>query len=459
MKETDIILTHGYFLHEDAQEQRIMMPYPPLGLLYISAHLEQQGLQNTVLDSTFATFDEWKAQITAAFPRMLCFYSTLMTRKRVLQMASFLRTNEQFRNTIIIVGGPDVRHYTKEYLSHGFDYLVTGEGEQTVFELAKALLDNHNQPASGIAGTAHLTDGRVVTNPDRPLISHLDSLPFPARHKIDLNRYLDAWKSKHGYSSVNVSTMRGCPFSCNWCSKSVYGNTVRRRSAASVISEIESLKQQYSFDRIWFVDDVFTIDKAWMQEFAALCAEKQLQLQYEIITRADRLDEEIMQWLKQSGCIRIWIGAESGSAAVLEFMNRRTTPESVTAMMKLAGKYGIGTGTFIMLGYPGETKRDIAQTIKYLKESAPDLFTLTIAYPIKGTKFFNDVADKMFPQPEWATHSDRDIDFKRTYSMKYYRYAVRKVHNAVMAQRSAPGISKLKFFVKSFIASIQMLFQ
>ena len=186
-------------------------------------------------------------------------------------------------------------------------------------------------------------------------------------------------------------------------------------------------------------------------------------MNYECISRADRMNEQVIQLLKKTGCKRIWIGAESGSQKVIDAMDRRVDVMHVREMIRLSRKYGIEAGTFIMLGYPGETQSDIQETITHLKESNPDQFTITIAYPIKGTDLYNEVEELQINAPEWRISTDRDRDFKRSYSRKYYDFAVKHVVNEVHLHKtklkgrllSSDGF---KYLIKSRIARAAMDF-
>jgi len=215
------------------------------------------------------------------------------------------------------------------------------------------------------------------------------------------------------------------------------------------------LKDQYQPDAIWFVDDVFTISHKWLLGFHEEVVKQNAQIRFECITRAERLNEEILQLLKEAGCFRIWIGAESGSQKIIDAMDRRVDLNHVKTMIQKTNAMGIETGTFIMLGYPGEDENDIAATIQYLKEANPTHYTITIAYPIKGTSLYDEIEKDITVQPDWETSTDRQIDFKRTYSRKYYDYAVRKVVNEVEFQRKLPKsvLKAAKHKVKSIVAT------
>ena len=137
-------------------------------------------------------------------------------------------------------------------------------------------------------------------------------------------------------------------------------------------------------------------------------------------------------------------------------MDRRVEVEQVRNMIQLARQHGLEAGTFIMLGYPGETEADIEETVQHLKSAHPDLFTITIAYPIKGTELYAEVEERFVEQLDWSTHTDRDIDFKRTFSRRYYDYAVRYVVNEVEWSRKN-GIPAVKHKLKSLMAKGGMI--
>jgi anaerobic magnesium-protoporphyrin IX monomethyl ester cyclase len=286
---------------------------------------------------------------------------------------------------------------------------------------------------------------------EREKIKDLNVLPLPARHKINLHAYLDAWKTAHGLNAVSVNTMRGCPYTCKWCSRAVYGLSYRRRSPEHVVAELKHIKNTYNPDTLWFVDDVFTVSHKWLAAFAAEVIREDAVIPYECITRADRMSEEVIALLKQSGCFRVWIGAESGSQRVIDLMDRRVEVSKVREMIQLSRAGGLETGTFIMLGYPGETEADIEATVEHLKVSHPDYYTITIAYPIKGTDMYTEVEERFVEALDWSTTTDRQIDFERTYARKYYDYAVRYVVNEVAADRTS-GWSFWKHKLKSVVA-------
>ncbi len=435
-----------------------MKPYVPLGLLYISAFLEENKIENELFDSTFSSFDAQKKLLQDTRPDVIAIYVNLMTKLNVIKLIKFIKTEELLKHTKIVLGGPELRHNADNFLKTGADYLVIGEGEQTMLELILAL--KNNLDVNSINGLAFLdAENKSFFTPERTLIKDINALPFPNRKKIDFTQYLSTWKKHHNLSMMSVSTMRGCPYTCKWCSRAVYGGTYRRRKPELVVEELKLIKANYNPDMIWFVDDVFTISHKWLKEFAEKVIEQNAIIPYEIISRADRLNEEVIALLKQSGCYRVWVGAESGSQKIIDAMDRRVDVVDTQEKIKLAKKYGIQAGTFIMLGYPGENKSDIKETIQHLINANPDFYTTTITYPIKGTELFNEIETKITTNYNFETNTDRDINFKRTYPRKYYEQALKWLQIEVYKHTKKINIKqKIALTLKSFYYQSKMEF-
>lgn len=456
-------------MEDDEKEQQIMRPYPPLGILYISGYLEDEGIPNEVYDTTFSSKKAFRTYLLERKPRIIGIYVNLMTKLNVLETIRFIKQN--LPETHIILGGPEVRYSAENFLRYGADYIVIGEGEETMTELVNSLIlvpageddfsGDSPLPKKEIAGIAYLERGEFIQNSERQKIKDLNELSLPNRKKINLQLYLDAWRNRHGKNALSVSTMRGCPYTCKWCSRAVYGLSYRRRNADKVVEELEFVKKEYNPDSVWFVDDVFTISHRWLTSFHHELKKRNLRIPYECITRADRLNEEVILLLKQTGCFRVWIGAESGSQRVIDLMDRRVDVKQVRDMIRLTRQHGIEAGTFIMLGYPGETEEDIEETISHLKQSDPDHFTITVAYPIKGTELYQEIEAIKTRELDWSTSNDRQVDFKRTYSRKYYDYAVKRVVNEVnyfKAKNSGWSYESGKLKAKSLVAKAGMWF-
>lgn len=454
----DILLAHGYFLVDDPHELKIMKPYPPLGILYIASYLKSRGFSVGVYDSTFSTLDEFRARLANERPPVVGFYTNMMTKQNVLAMAQIAKQH----GAIVILGGPEPPYYAAEYLRHGADIIVKGEGELTLEELLPHLARHGLNGLERIGGIAFVNaDGQVIETAPRPFIADLSAHPWPDREAIDIPRYMQVWKTHHGQSSVSVIHARGCPYTCKWCSHSVYGNTHRRRTPEDAADELLWIQERYHPDLIWYADDVFAINHRWFFQYAEALKRRGVRIPFECISRADRLNEDVVKTLAEMGCYRLWNGSESGSQRVLDAMDRKVNVRDVQEKTHLLQKYGIETGMFIMLGYEGETVEDIEATVEHLKIANPDVFLTTVAYPIKGTPYYTEVESRIVTGKTWADRSDRDLTVAGRYSRRFYSFATRWMVNEVALNRArkAGGVSfkrRLKMLANAKIGRVGM---
>lgn len=439
----DLLLTHGYFLFEDPKERQIMKPYAPLGILYLCSHLRKQGFDVDVFDTTFSSREELFRYLRTEKPSVLGVYANLMTRGNVSEILTVARE----AGWTTVVGGPEPGAYTLEYLRSGADFVIAGEGELTMEELLLALRTGEHD-LSKIAGLSFLdVHGNLVQGVPRGQIANLDTQPWPAREAINLQRYVDTWRTHHGTGSVNFITARGCPFRCNWCSHQVYGQSHRRRDPVLVVDEVEWLLGKYSPDIVWVSDDVFTINHAWIRTYAAEMKRRGLRIPFECISRADRLNAEMLDILAELGCFRIWIGSESGSQRILDAMDRGVKIEQVQEAVRMTRERGIQSGMFLMWGYEGEEMEDIEATIRHVRQSNPDIFFTTVSYPIKGTPYYKRIADRLVQLEPWNKTSDREFMIRGRHSRQFYAHVDKllrsEVEHARIEHATAPDPSAL----------------
>jgi radical SAM superfamily enzyme YgiQ (UPF0313 family) len=409
-----LLLTHGYFLDNDAKEQKIMKPYAPLGLLYLSSHLRAKAYPVEIYDSTFGSMAEIRGRLGKGEPGVLGIYGNLMTRPSVLALIEAGRA----AGWRVVLGGPEPANYAAQYLDAGAEVIVAGEGEVAL----ERLLAKH--PLESIPGIIFRgSDGGVVKTGPAEQIRDLDAQPWPDREQIDLNRYVETWRQHHGAGSLSMITARGCPYHCQWCSHSVYGMTHRRRSPKGVADEVEWLLDRYHPDMLWMADDVFTIHPGWLQSYAAELKKRNIRIPFECITRADRVDQKTAATLKELGCFRVWIGSESGSQRILDSMRRGVKTDQVSNAIDLCRGQGIETGMFLMWGYEGEQIEDVEATVNHVRTTRPDVFFTTVSYPIGGTPYFEAVKDRLVTVKPWREMTDRDYQIRGRHSRRFYQYA------------------------------------
>src|SRR5947209_7335111 len=179
------------------------------------------------------------------------------------------------RGCVVILCGADATDHSLKYFERGADYVLLGEGEETLAELMDRLSGRTQTALEQIIGLAWPAGhGREHRNHRRPDIRNLDALPFPAWDLVDVPRYRQLWRARHGYYSMNMVTTRGCPYHCNWCAKPIWGQRYNSRSPENVVAELKWLKQPYRPDHIWFADDILGLKPRWLERFAQLATEQ-----------------------------------------------------------------------------------------------------------------------------------------------------------------------------------------
>jgi radical SAM superfamily enzyme YgiQ (UPF0313 family) len=195
------------------------------------------------------------------------------------------------------------------------------------------------------------------------------------------------------------------------------------------------LVDRYQPDMAWMADDVFTIHPGWILQYSTELKSRGLRLPFECISRADRLNPQIVSALAEMGCFRVWIGSESGSQRILDAMERGVSVSQVQEAVSLCRAHGIQTGMFLMWGYEGEQIDDIEATIQHVRRTNPDIFFTTVAYPIKGTPYFSEVEGRVENLKPWRTGSDREVRIRGRHSRRFYSFADQLLRSEVELER------------------------
>jgi radical SAM superfamily enzyme YgiQ (UPF0313 family) len=424
----DLLLVNPLFLKNDPVERRLMTPYFPLGLLYLAGAAREAGYRVAVFDAMFYDHENAFFDVLRKDPPRIVGISALATTRR-----SALRLAEAAKDfgSSVILGGADPTGRPEFYLQHKknsghpVDVVVIGEGEQTLIELLAVMspVEGDLSRFQSIRGIAWLdSEHKVQFAPDRPLMDSIDGIPRPAWDLVEVERYRQTWLRHHKYFSLPLMTARGCPYNCSWCQKNVFGRSFRQHSPDRVADEMLDLKQRYAPDQLRIVDDVLGIHRSWIGDWHMALQEREAEIPFECLCRADLLDEEVVNLLKAAGCRQISLGAESGSQRILDAMCKEIKVEQIRKATEICRKNGISVYFYIMLGYPGEEWRDIKATIALLRETVPDAFSMTVAYPLSGTAFYEEVKDRLLESPDWDYSAENRLIYERQYSTEFYRW-------------------------------------
>ncbi len=427
----DITLVHPLFINKDPIEKRIMTPYFPLGLLYLAAVLQRRDYAVEIFDCAFrqdyAEFEEYMRRVR---PPVVGITALITVRRHALHLADIAHRY----GAKVILGGPDPTGIPERYLyyqgtndEYPVDAVVFDEGEITIQELGDHFLQRKGSISElrDIAGLRLRGEqGQVYATPPRSLISDLDWLPFPARDLVDWQPYQKAWQQAHGYWSLSLINTRGCPYECAWCQKAVFGRTYRSRSAANVADEMRLIKETYAPDQLRIVDDITGVRKEWVTDWRDAVLDRQAGIPFECLTRVNLATEEMLGELKEMGCKKIFFGAESGSQKVLDAMHKGAKVTQIYDAAALCKQLNIDMYFFMMVGYPGEEWEDLQRSVKLLRDTLPEEFSTTIAYPLPGTKFYEQVRDRMVFDSDWSMDweytAENRLLFTRCYDICTY---------------------------------------
>ena len=368
--------------------------FPPLGLGYIAAYLKLHSISAGIVDCTFLTQQQALDKIVASKPKIIGIQSMYSMREKSLELARLLRNHCE----LLVAGGALPTTQPDAFL-RDFDVAVTGEGEQTMLELVNQF-ESHSalSQIKGIAFKDKRT-GQVRRTPPRGLVEDLNRLPPPSRNMFDNEAYQKYYDGKFGYKTTAIMTSRGCPFECDFCSRPVFGNKFRSRSASNVADEIEEVIA-LGYNRIWFADDCFTLIRQRLIQICDKIIKRGLKIDWECLSRVDTLDSDTADKMKQAGCVRMFFGIESGSDSILKIMNKQITTKQAYAATQLCKKKGIKAGAFFILGYPGENDKTILETVKFASSLPLDYLSFTLPYPIPGTPLFERLRGELISE-EW----------------------------------------------------------
>ncbi|MCW4010227.1 MAG: B12-binding domain-containing radical SAM protein [Candidatus Bathyarchaeota archaeon] len=369
---------------------------PPLGLAYVGAALEKSGHKVEILDNYLLkkSTEEVKQMITKLEPEIVGITCGSATYRRCIETAQAVK--EVRPNCRVVVGGWHASYAPDSLLQHPeVDYVVIGEGEQAISELAAAVTKGEDQKAvESIAGVGYRRNGKLIKNPAE-FISNLDEVPFPARHLLPMNLYGRRIEYLN-VEPVDIMTItRGCPYNCAYCDiEKLWGKKCRMFSPRRIVDEVKHLADNYGSKGVYFISDNFTIRKTATMEFCELLKKEKLDLEWVCDTRADLLSRDLLKAMRQAGCKTIWFGVESGSPRIIDIINKGITKEQTVKAFKLCREEGIQVACSFMIGIPGETVEDMEASLKFAKQLNPDWcgFNIYVAYP--GSILYEEILEK-----------------------------------------------------------------
>lgn len=361
------------------------MIQPPLGLAYLAAVLRENNIDVKILDLAALNLndEQTRDEIKKSDAEFIGVTAATNTIEEAYKIAKYAKEI----NAIVIVGGPHTSILPRKTLEECeyIDIAVKGEGEYTMLDIVK------KKPLSKIEGITYRKD-KIHTNPDRPLLDDLDSIPFPARDLLPLDKYWSPGVRRYPFATLVTS--RGCPYKCSFCvNYTVSGRKFRYRSHENILKEIDELVNKYKVKEINILDDNFTVLPGRVEK---ICDEL-IKRKYDLIwktgngVRADRVTEPLIKKMKEAGCYLLAFGIESGDENILKIVNKGETLEDIRNAVNWAKKHKILTEGFFIIGNEGENEETMNKTIRFAKKLDLNIAQFQVFIPLPGSSYYEKI--------------------------------------------------------------------
>jgi radical SAM superfamily enzyme YgiQ (UPF0313 family) len=348
---------------------------PPLGLMYVAASLRARGHKPMIIEGDAnAIIKQFQARREYRDVDFIGFTGMTSMYKEIVKTRDYLHALD----IPLIFGGPHATILPQSFLTekeHLADYVVQGEGEKTIVKIVEGEFPNHDM----------ILQGEITEN--------LDELPFPAR---------DLVSKRYHKKSVSMFGSRGCPFNCAFCQptvRKVFGAQVRRRSVENVVAEMMQCERQFGVTDFEFFDDTFTLNKAWVSDFCEKL--RGGPYTWEVNSRVDMIDSNILAMMKQAGLTRIRLGLESGNQAILNSYSKGTTVQQNYAAVEMCRKLRIKVHGYFMLGALDETLESMEDTRRLSRSRGIGTLFVAITTPMPETRLYYQAKQEGRLQADW----------------------------------------------------------
>ena len=407
--ETAVIT--GDLLIDDQSSNNLITAFIPIWFRYDVKEVaaRQSRYAASLNDDSLFVWKKFKEIVRETKPLMIGISYLTPMKYSVEKIASLAK--EVNKDIKVVVGAYHPTFCAEEVLQNpDIDFAIRGEGEIPILDLIKEIKTGSPKLEKVPNLCYKDKDGQVRSNPSTGPISNLDELPYPARELV--------WECDYDRYRVHcVSTARGCPYTCSFCSdRRFWGGKVRRRSVPNVIQEIKQMKDRYRIDYIDIIDGTFTYDKQYLHEFCNALINDNIKINWRCTARYDNLDKEMLTLMKKAHCTAMYFGLESGSGRMLEVMEKRETLDKVIETSKMVYDSGIMSITSVLLGLPDENKQDIEDTIKVMREFKTNFYDVNVWVPIPGSKFYDSLSKEELAKVDWRRMGYKSLEhhFSRT---------------------------------------------
>jgi anaerobic magnesium-protoporphyrin IX monomethyl ester cyclase len=403
-----LALVYPYFLTSGPKHQL----FQPLGIASLASQARALGVGVSQVDCTFRTFDDVVAQLAAERPSIVGIYVMVTLSRNALRLQASLR--ERLPDALFVAGGPLPTLYPERFAA-AFDVVFRGESDLTFPTLCRDLLTApQDRPwwdrldlARYPGLHARTPRGLIANLPIHQPQWVLDTLPIPEREGVDHARYQASWANAGGAKPATIMFTRGCPFACDFCSKPVFGDQVRRRSLDHAFTEVADIARR-GYNQLWIADDCFTLDQTYLSEFCFRFAKEGHGLTWTCLSRVNGVTPAVARMMRAAGCVKVYLGLESGCDSTLALMNKRATVREATEAVTTLHQAGIRVGAFFIVGYPGETAASADLTFEYALSLPFAEISFNVPFPLPGSALHARL-------PGVSAEADWDVENETTF--------------------------------------------
>ena len=400
---------------------RTELLFPPLGLAALKAQLGELGVEARVIDGTFRSHEDVVAELVELRPAIVGIGVMVSLTGNALRLAAAVR--ERLPGSLLVVGGPLATVFPGRFLPHA-DVVFRGEADLSFPRFCLDFLAGEHAPAGLADLPLSSYDGLVVDRPGlhvgvAPLhhgAAQIAAFPAPDRGDFDHAAYQREWAPTGARPTTLLATF-GCPYACEFCSKPVFGDEVRRRPLDAVAAEVRDLVA-LGYDALWIADDTFTLDRGYLEDFCRRVAP--LGVTWSCLSRANGIRPATARAMHAAGCRRVYLGLESGSQRTLDLMHKQMRVEDGPRAAAVYREAGIGVAAFFIVGYPGETLLDVERTFALALELPLDEISFNVPLPLPGSRLWERLVLRD-PGRDWTHENDSTLVFDSDFDEAWLR--------------------------------------
>ncbi len=429
MMEKRVVLIYPYFRDKDPVEKL----FAPLGIAYLTSQLKALSVPVTLVDCTFESLEDVVDSVALINPAIIGISIMISNSRNGFAIAKALR--ERLPKTLFLAGGPLPTLYPERFLPD-FDLVFRGEGDLIMPNFCQAYLeaeDGHDflaelnpfdYPGIYLQGSSTIKSSPQIHHSEEVI----RNLPTPYREGSQNALYQHFWRQEAGCKPTTIMITRGCPYNCEFCSKPVWGSEFRKPTMDKVFEEILEIKA-LGYDQLWIADDSFTLDLNFLKEFCMEKISRGISIDWTCLSRTRGLDLKTAELMKRAGCVKVYLGLESGSDKVLALMKKNATVQDGIDAVELFHDIGIKTAGFFIVGYPGETPDTVQRTFNHALALPLDEIFFNVPIPLPGSALFSRVVG-IHRQGDWEKASD----VKFLYDSDFDEEALRRDIDWTMAE-------------------------